>query len=112
VLGDIKRTLSPGGYIVASIPNIRVYENMKRLLIRKEWEYTEHGIMDKRHLRFFTKKSIRRMFERCGYQIVTIEGINGGNFPWKFGLLNRVLFKALDDMRFSQFACVGQKIEE
>ena len=111
VLIKVLSNIKLDGYVVASIPNIRYYENMKRLLLHKEWEYTDMGIMDKTHLRFFTEKSIRNMFERCGYHIVTLEGINGSTFSWKFGLFNKLVFNSLDDMRYIQFACVAQKKE-
>lgn len=111
VLKKVLRNIKLDGYVVASIPNIRHYENMKRLLLHKEWEYTDMGIMDKTHLRFFTEKSIRNMFERCGSHIVTLEGINGSTFSWKLGLFNKLVFNSLDDMRYIQFACVAQKKE-
>ena len=106
VLANIKKYIKTGGYVVASIPNIRFYENIKKLLIHKEWEYEESGIMDKTHLRFFTITSIRKMFESCGYSIMTLEGINYIKFPWKFNMLNQLLNNKLDDMRYMQFACV------
>jgi len=108
VLDKIKRYLKTDGYVVASIPNIRYYENVKKTLIHKEWEYEECGIMDKTHLRFFTINSIRNMFERCGYCVVTLEGISYISFPWKFNMLNKLLNNQLDDMRYKQFACVAK----
>lgn len=111
VLDKIKRYLKPGGYAVASIPNMRYYEIVKGLLFRKEWEYEDAGIMDKTHLRFFTIKSIRKMFERSGYSVLSLEGIRHEVFPWKFNLLNKVFNNQLDDMRYKQFACVAKYLE-
>jgi 2-polyprenyl-3-methyl-5-hydroxy-6-metoxy-1,4-benzoquinol methylase len=54
VLNKIKKYLKQGGYVIASIPNIRYYEIVKKLLLKKEWEYEDSGVMDKTHLRFFT----------------------------------------------------------
>jgi hypothetical protein len=48
------------------------------------------------------------MFERCGYTVVTLEGIKFIEFPWKFDLINRILQNNLDDMRYKQFACVAK----
>lgn len=111
VLRKLRDNLKHYGWIISSIPNVRYYENIKELLIRKEWQYVDAGILDKTHLRFFTINSIKDMFKECGYHVIKIEGINGGKFPWKFGFLNLILLNALDDMRFLQFACVAQKVD-
>jgi len=34
------------------------------------WEYTDAGIMDRTHLRFFTSKSIRRFMRDNGFDVV------------------------------------------
>jgi len=107
VLDKIKKHLKIGGDVVASIPNIRYYENIKKVLINKDWEYEECGIMDKTHLRFFTIKSICNMFERCGYSVINIEGIKYIDFPWKFNIINKLFNNHLDDMRYKQFACIA-----
>ncbi len=36
----------------------------------------DSGVMDSTHLRFFTKKSIKRMFEEAGYEVVKMKGLN------------------------------------
>ncbi|MCX8022371.1 MAG: class I SAM-dependent methyltransferase [Syntrophorhabdaceae bacterium] len=61
--------LKMGGVAISSIPNIRHYRIIKKLTIKGEWEYTEDGIMDKTHLRFFTIKSIKRLFGDGGFEI-------------------------------------------
>lgn len=95
--------LTLGGYLVASIPNVRYFEVMKELLIHRLWRYQEEGVLDRTHLRFFTDRTIRNLFEQAGLQIVTLQGIHGGAFPWKFGFLNCLLLNALDDMRYERF---------
>jgi 2-polyprenyl-3-methyl-5-hydroxy-6-metoxy-1,4-benzoquinol methylase len=108
VLKKVKKLLKVNGYIVASIPNIRYYVQIKKLLQKGDWDYEKWGIMDRTHIRFFTLNSINKMFEESGYRIQQIQGINSENFPWKLGLLNRLLGNRLDDMRYLQFACVVQ----
>jgi 2-polyprenyl-3-methyl-5-hydroxy-6-metoxy-1,4-benzoquinol methylase len=67
---------TPNGVVVASIPNFRYFENIKHILLDMDFKYTEAGILDKTHLRFFTLKSIYRLFDQSGYSILSIEGIN------------------------------------
>lgn len=107
-LQNLSAHLRPHGYAVASIPNMRHFEVMKSLLLHRDWTYTKWGVLDRTHLRFFTLRTIPTLFEQCGYRMLRLEGINGGRFPWKFGILNCLSLNALDDMRYLQFACVGQ----
>lgn len=109
VLQKVRAILTPGGYVVASIPNVRYFDHMKALLKHKEWRYETAGILDWTHLRFFTINSIRELFEYCGYEVVSIDGINGRKFPWKFRMLNYILKGTFEDMRYQQFACVAQR---
>ena len=71
ILQNIKTKLATNGEIVASIPNVRHWSVVKKLL-EGDWEYQEFGIMDNTHLRFFTRKSIYNMFEKAGYRIIGI----------------------------------------
>ena len=107
VLLQIKENLKDGGFIVASIPNVRFIGNLFELLVHKDWEYKEvGGILDKTHLRFFTMKSIVRLFESVGYTINVIKGINGTS-SWKVKLLSWFSFKYYNDVKFLQFAIVS-----
>lgn len=71
----IKRKLRPGGFIVGSIPNVRHVTALFKLLILKDWKYSESGILDRTHLRFFTEKSLRRALQEHGYSIRAFEGV-------------------------------------
>jgi 2-polyprenyl-3-methyl-5-hydroxy-6-metoxy-1,4-benzoquinol methylase len=111
VLVRCKAFLHEAGYIVVSIPNIRYYPHIRSLLVSKNWEYKDEGILDRTHLRFFTERSIREMFLHCGYQIIQLEGINRCKFSRKLQILNFFLRNSLEDMRYLQFAVVAQKKE-
>lgn len=76
VLIRLKKKLSSKGIIISSIPNIRYHSALKMLCIQKDWKYEGFGVMDFTHIRFFTKKSIRRLYEEAGYNVLTNEGIN------------------------------------
>jgi len=54
--------IKKGGYIIASIPNIRNWRVIKSLALKGEWNYSSEGLLDDTHLRFFTKKSILKLF--------------------------------------------------
>ncbi|HEU0137438.1 MAG TPA: class I SAM-dependent methyltransferase [Flavobacterium sp.] len=106
VLDILKSKLTPGGVIISSIPNVRFYRTFSRVVFAKDWRYDEFGIMDKTHLRFFTGKSIRRMYEELGYNVLTHEPINVTKSlkPILFNIL--VLFTQMD-IRNLQYATVA-----
>jgi 2-polyprenyl-3-methyl-5-hydroxy-6-metoxy-1,4-benzoquinol methylase len=105
LLEKTKSLLTNQGVVVCSIPNVRYIGNLKRLLISKQWKYEDFGILDKTHLRFFTKKSIIETMEILGFDIITIKGINQVK-TFKFNLLNALFLGTLSDTRYLQFACV------
>jgi len=106
-LSYCKQLLNPNGCIIASIPNIRWYPVILSLIWYKDFKYEQAGVMDKTHLRFFTLKSMRRLFEDNGYTVLKTEGINNHiNFP-VFNFVNFLTFKKHDDMKFPQFAIVA-----
>lgn len=106
VLTRLHGFLRQGGSLVISLPSVRYMPVLKDLLLQSDFRYTDMGVMDRTHLRFFTQKSMKRMFEECGFHVEKIEGINATPFPWKFALFNKLLFGAFSDARFPQYAAV------
>lgn len=102
-----KLLASRNGVIVCSIPNFRNWDNIIEILIKKKWDYKEEGILDKTHIRFYTKDSIIKLFNSIGYKIRSIEGINPTT-DWKFKLFNFLLINNICDMSFLQFAVVAE----
>lgn len=101
--------LRPGGRIVASIPNLRHIDNLQHILWEKDFRYEPHGVRDVTHLRFFTRKSIPRLFEQNGYTVLALDGINES--WWTPSLWRRLAFRLfpayLADTRFIQYAVVA-----
>lgn len=73
VLKGTTKFLRDEGIIIASIPNIRHYATILDLAIKGYWPYTERGIHDRTHLRFFTLTNIEEMFQSAGLEIVRLE---------------------------------------
>jgi 2-polyprenyl-3-methyl-5-hydroxy-6-metoxy-1,4-benzoquinol methylase len=75
-LKKIKEKLNINGSIIGSIPNVRHISNLVNLILRKDWQYTDSGILDNTHVRFFTKDSLIRLFKANNFQIEELEGVN------------------------------------
>jgi 2-polyprenyl-3-methyl-5-hydroxy-6-metoxy-1,4-benzoquinol methylase len=69
LLTDCHQLLKPQGLLLVSVPNVANITVRLSLLFGR-FEYAERGILDKTHLRFFTRKSARRALEHAGYEIV------------------------------------------
>jgi 2-polyprenyl-3-methyl-5-hydroxy-6-metoxy-1,4-benzoquinol methylase len=107
ILEKFKTKLSAQGVVVSSIPNIRYFRTLYKFIFKKNWDYTDNGIMDKTHFRFFTINSIRKMYENLGYEIVSHEGINGSP-SLKALFWNVITFGAFSDIKYLQFATVAR----
>jgi 2-polyprenyl-3-methyl-5-hydroxy-6-metoxy-1,4-benzoquinol methylase len=96
------RLLNKNGMIIASIPNILHYQEFLNILIKRDFEYVDAGIMDRTHMRFFTKKSMIRMFEEAGYSVQIIKGLDPTRSK-KMDLISLLSFGYLAEMRYPQF---------
>jgi len=81
-LAIIRRKLSPAGYLIGSLPNVRSVWVLLDLLFRKDWRYRDSGILDNTHVRFFTFKSAKRMLRENGFAIDVFKGRSLGNIWW------------------------------
>lgn len=106
VLKNVKQKLAPKGVVISSIPNIRYHSSLYSLVIKKDFKYEDHGIMDKTHMRFFTNKSINRMYTDLGYNIIQHTGIKPTKSIKPY-LYNIPLFFTAMDMRYLQYATVA-----
>lgn len=49
--------LAPGGTIIVTVPNVQHHSVVVPLLLNGVWRYRDAGILDRTHLRFFTRQS-------------------------------------------------------
>lgn len=112
LLINLKKKLTAGGVLVASLPNVRYCRNLFELVVRGNWDYKEHGILDKTHLRFFTYKSLVKMFPRLGYELLTIEGLGPERKAKTVAvqILSILFLNVFKDIRYHHFACVAKPV--
>ena len=69
LLRECHLALAAGGEIIVSLPNIaNLYVRWK--LLFGSFEYTDRGIIDKNHLRFYTRAAARKLLEENGFEII------------------------------------------
>jgi 2-polyprenyl-3-methyl-5-hydroxy-6-metoxy-1,4-benzoquinol methylase len=100
---EIKRNLTPDAVLICSLPNIRHWKHFNRYLFLKDWKYKKRGgILDYTHLRFYTRKSMKRTITEWGFRIEMVKGIRPTRSPF-FYLFNLLFLNYIGDMRFLQY---------
>ena len=107
VLSELKMYLKPAGRIIASIPNVMNYTVILEL-IKGNWTYTDEGILDRTHLRFFTLSEIVKMFEQAGYADLKIGAISLPNDP-VMSILTAITSKELETQYLAMQYLVSAK---
>jgi 2-polyprenyl-3-methyl-5-hydroxy-6-metoxy-1,4-benzoquinol methylase len=69
----VRNALVDDGRIFISVPNIANITVRLGLLVGV-FEYRDRGILDHTHLRFYTKRTIRREVESAGFRIIEMGG--------------------------------------
>jgi 2-polyprenyl-3-methyl-5-hydroxy-6-metoxy-1,4-benzoquinol methylase len=101
-LHKYKSLLKDGGYIIASVPNIKNYYILKRLIFHDEFRYSDWGTLDRSHLRFFTKKEIIKLLKDENLEVTNLIYLpvrtkaakKAGKVTFSSGLLNKSSFFA------------------
>jgi 2-polyprenyl-3-methyl-5-hydroxy-6-metoxy-1,4-benzoquinol methylase len=110
VLQNIKSVMSEDGSLLIALPNTRNFRVTLPLLFLDRWEYTDEGLLDRTHLRFFTLTSITQLLQKSGYNVEDLYY----DLPRssKVGLLNIATFGLFRKILTSHYfikACIRKK---
>lgn len=109
LLRQQRKYLKPQGEILVSLPNIRYYKVMDQVFFKGVWDYTDAGILDKTHLRFFTLVTMKELLARAGYEIVDMQRhIVASSF---YKGLSALLLGAGKDLLTYQYYFKARKVE-
>ena len=72
LLREMAQVLAPGGVILLSTPNFGHWYSRGRAATGT-FDYDRRGILDQTHLRFFTRKSLRRLFTSSGLDLLELD---------------------------------------
>ncbi|WP_448562182.1 methyltransferase domain-containing protein [Trichothermofontia sp.] len=78
LLVQLHRYFTPGGRLIVALPNVLHWKQRLEFL-RGHFKYTEGGLMDYTHFRFFDWQTAHELLTESGYQI--LESKAGGCFP-------------------------------
>jgi 2-polyprenyl-3-methyl-5-hydroxy-6-metoxy-1,4-benzoquinol methylase len=74
LLRELPARLTPGGYVVASLPNV-AHASVRLALLEGRFPYSETGLLDRTHLRFYSRESLRRLFADAGLAVTLLRPV-------------------------------------
>jgi 2-polyprenyl-3-methyl-5-hydroxy-6-metoxy-1,4-benzoquinol methylase len=71
VLRELRPFLDDGGYLAASVPNV-AHGSVRLALLEGSFPYSERGLLDSTHLRFFTRESLGELMVSAGFVVCDV----------------------------------------
>lgn len=96
--------LKPGGMAIVSVPNVRNWRVVFSLAFKGRWEYAPLGILDRTHLRFFTRSTVQELVQGAGLAVACCQPT--GNYA---PALARLRLTTLAELLAFQFVVVGRR---
>jgi methionine biosynthesis protein MetW len=75
--------LKAGGRVICSVPNV-AYWKIRYELLRGRFDYQEIGILDRTHLRFYTRESFAKRLRETGYRVDAVRPVCSDPQPLAF----------------------------
>lgn len=79
--GYIRKVLKPGGTALITTPYHGYLKNLAIALVDK-WDSHHDVFWDHGHIKFWSRKTLRRLFEEAGYEYVGFKGIGRCHWLW------------------------------
>jgi SAM-dependent methyltransferase len=84
VIADLLTLLRPGGRVVISVPHV-AHVDVRLMLLEGTWEYQDDGLLDRSHVRWFTRQGVAELLADVGLVATAVErvrvGVGGSNVP-------------------------------
>lgn len=74
VLRSAAQHLKRGGQLICSVPNV-THASIRAMLLDGNWSYSDLGILDRTHLRFFDKQGLLGTFEAAGLSVDHLQAV-------------------------------------
>lgn len=71
LLARVSSLLVPGGSVVLSVPNVG-HGSVRLALLQGRWQYRDLGLLDRTHLRFFTRDGVDALVREAGLVAVDV----------------------------------------
>lgn len=104
VLRHLREVLTPDGTLAVSVPNARHWSVLEGL-VNGDFSYTDAGLLDRDHLRMFTRRELQKLLWRAGFAQVSLTAItHSPNAPQGHLVrAGRFCFRARDAQEAAEF---------
>lgn len=109
VVQKLNHLLKAGGVFIVSCPNIRYYETFINIFIKGSFKYTDFGLFDRTHLRFFCRKDLVQMFSHGGFTVKTITPSFKFYKKSKFSIINAITFGVFEQLLAVQYVISSER---
>lgn len=109
VVGMLHNLLRRNGVLIASIPNVREVRTLYNIIIRGDFEYSDLGVLDRTHLRFFCRKNMLKLLTSAGGLVEHISSDLEVHANLR-SRLNSLTFGLFQDFLATQYMFVVRKI--
>jgi glycosyltransferase involved in cell wall biosynthesis len=89
LLESVRDVMSIDGIVLVTVPNFAHWYPRARVALGA-FDYDQRGILDRTHLRFFTRRSLRRLTRRAGYRVraerplgLPLDTFDAGDAGWR-----------------------------
>jgi 2-polyprenyl-3-methyl-5-hydroxy-6-metoxy-1,4-benzoquinol methylase len=107
-LRELVQRMRPGGQMIVSLPNIRFIGVLAPLLLQGQWRYREEGVLDRTHLRFFTRRTALELVQGAGLDLLRWRG-NAPPARTTVGNLDAVTFGLLKEFTAYQWLIAARR---
>jgi 2-polyprenyl-3-methyl-5-hydroxy-6-metoxy-1,4-benzoquinol methylase len=101
--------VAAGGRLILSVPNIRNLKFLLRLAVLGDFRYREAGLLDRTHLRFFTRETAIELATVGGLRLVFATNAHPFAFPDARYLLSKASFGRLEELLAKQWIIVAER---
>jgi 2-polyprenyl-3-methyl-5-hydroxy-6-metoxy-1,4-benzoquinol methylase len=108
VLARLTAKMPAHGAVIVSLPNVAHLSVSAPLFFRGTFEYDDAGILDRTHVRFFTRTSAVKLLNSAGFAVTKglREGFNGP----RSHILDRLTFGAWRDRITKRYVMAGTRL--
>lgn len=101
--------LAPKGRLIISVPNVRNYSFVLRLLFKGDFHYRDFGLLDRTHLRFFVRDTAISLALHGGLKLVEAQSVQQWRKSDFRHLLKKLTRGASDELTAKQWLVVVEK---
>jgi 2-polyprenyl-3-methyl-5-hydroxy-6-metoxy-1,4-benzoquinol methylase len=101
--------LKEGGHIIVSLPNVREIKTLLKVMINGSFAYSDTGILDRTHLRFFCRRDMMALLEQNGLSIIDVKSNLDLLGKGKRAFLNKVTAGVFAEFLEGEYLLVARK---